>query len=157
MKQRRHTFSDYIESIDTKLLWFLALVGFIALKVVDEPTSSLEHDAACTMQLVFSCCKLYRQGVYRYLASDIEQLSNGGTLSRPFIKILFAPSINYGGGSQTEVTKGDVGREEASIDRVASVLLERDETATSVTDANQRLSESEKGIHFGQVDKMRWF
>lgn len=75
------------------------------------------------------------------------------SLSQALNEILSATSTNFGGRSQKEAFHGVLGRKNALIERAASLILERDQLATSLRNADQRLSELEDELHFETVEK----
>lgn len=82
--------------------------------------------------------------MYPSRASDIvADVEKKQCLSRPFMEILSAPSSHPDVSCETKVGTGPLGREDASIERIASLLLERNELTTSLSNANQLLIELE--------------
>lgn len=63
------------------------------------------------------------------------------------------PLTSSDGRSETEITQDALGREDASIELIASVLLERDQPATALSNGNERLSELEEELLFMKVEK----
>lgn len=116
-----------------QLLWLVALVRAFDLEVVAVYTCSLKHNTACFRPFAI----FFIQSVYPFRVSDLAPtVKTGFLLTRPLIVLLFAASINSGARSQTEVTQGTLGRWDASIERTASLLLERDQLGTSLSDSS---------------------
>lgn len=82
------------------------------------------------------------------LADEVEPSS-----VQPVNESFSAPSNNSGGRSETLVTPTAFTQDNSSVERISALLLERDQLASSLSTANQSLSELEHQLHEVQVVK----
>lgn len=97
------------------------------------------------------------QRVYLSRASGIVRaVKTKPSLFLPFNEILPAPSASFGDRSLKEATTAALNTEISLIERVASLPSERSFLPTSLSNANERVSEFQWERNFEKTEKLVW-
>lgn len=108
-----------------------------------------------TQRTLFSTALRSSAGsVNRSLGQEsVTPLDDAPLLQTPNVQSLPELSTPSGRRSQMELAQGSSSSNETQLERIASLLLERDQLASSLSNANQRLSVLEQELHSIKVEK----